>query len=104
MTKEMLTACLHGHTSDSDRETRPEPHIKKVSTQRSLMAILGWPKNIAWSYQANMKTDTKVLKLVRRTGPLDLEEARSTSNSATSETAQNLVPEKIGRASCRERV
>lgn len=57
------------------------------------MAILEWPKNIAWSYQANMKTDTKVLKLVRRTGPLDLEEARSTSNSATSETAQNLVPE-----------
>src|SRR5215472_11048841 len=71
MTRATPSACWHAPTNEPTGGPRRGLRMKRASWPRAGTDIRVWPTNIAASWQQNMKTDTKVLKLVRRPSPLD---------------------------------
>src|SRR6266496_2292527 len=64
--KATLTVCWHALMSGPVNEIRPVRLTSAVSKRRYATDILRWRKNTAQLWLTIMKTDTKVLKLVRR--------------------------------------
>src|SRR5258706_4097853 len=67
----MPTACWRALTRKLGSVMRPALPINASFMQPWGMGIPRWPRNIERLYQLSMKTDTKVLKLVRRPAALD---------------------------------